>query len=115
MNFGEKVRSARRRLNWTQDELAAKLSCTKTAVCKWEANKSIPAPGKLKILSEVLGIEPHVLLKYSAMHDRRGVPSSSAENAKIDPLLLQVWQKLSAEQRSLLIQIALILPIKLKA
>lgn len=111
MSFGENVRSARRRLNWTQDELAAKLSCTKTAVCKWERNKSFPALPRLKVLSEILGIEPRVLLKYDATNGERR-SSLPVESAKIDPRLLQAWQKLGPEQRTMLIQIALIFSLK---
>ena len=65
----------------------------------------------MKVLSKILGVEPDVLLKYNVVNDERD-PSLLTESAQIDPLLLQIWQKLDPEQRALLIQIGLILPLK---
>jgi transcriptional regulator with XRE-family HTH domain len=104
MSFGEIIRSARRRRDWTQEELAAKLLCTKTAVCKWEANKSIPPLARLSALAEALGIMPDALfgsVERSA--------SQTTEEVKIDRLLIKAWQKLSPQQRTKLVQIAEIL------
>ena len=108
MSFGEIIRSARRRLNWTQEELAAKLSCKKTAVSKWEANKSIPPLTRLKALAEALEIMPDVLFESVG----RSTNHSAVVGANIDPLLVTAWQKLSPIQRNKLVQIALILSEK---
>ena len=45
-------------MDWTQDELAEKLSCKKTAVSKWEANKSIPSVARIKVIAKTFGITP---------------------------------------------------------
>jgi transcriptional regulator with XRE-family HTH domain len=103
MNFGENIRTARRRLNWTQEELAAKLGCTKPAVSKWEANKAIPLFPRVKILGEVLGINPDTLFASISPESTKG------EGANMDPLLIAACQKLSQKQRTALIQIAHIL------
>ena len=105
MNFGENIRSARRRLNLTQDQLATKLGCSKTAVSKWEDNKAIPPFPRVKILSEVLGINAETLF---ASIDRPN-EITRAEAANMDPLLLLAWNKLSNKQRNLLVQIAILL------
>jgi transcriptional regulator with XRE-family HTH domain len=104
MSFGEIIRSARRRQNWTQEKLAAKLSCTKTAVCKWEANKSIPPLAKFSALADALGIMPDAL--FGGVE--RSASPAPAE-IKIDRLLMKAWQKLSPQQRTKLVQIAEIL------
>lgn len=104
MSFGEVIKSARRRQNWTQEELAAKLSCTKTAVCKWEANKSIPHLSRFNALADALGIMPDALFGPV-----EGPASQAIEEVKIDRLLLKAWQKLSPHQRTKLLQIAEIL------
>jgi transcriptional regulator with XRE-family HTH domain len=105
MSFGEIIRSSRRRLNWTQDELAAKLSCKKTAVSKWEANKSVPPLPRLIGLAEVLGILPDVLFESVGSTNKH----STREGANIDPLLLTAWHKLTPKQRNIVVQIAVIL------
>jgi transcriptional regulator with XRE-family HTH domain len=101
MSFGEVIKSARRRQNWTQAQLAAKLSCTKTAVCKWELNKSIPPLTRFNDLADALGILPDVLIGSLDCSARQ--PS---EEIKIDLLLMKIWQRLSTQQRTKLVQIA---------
>lgn len=104
VSFGGAIRLARRRKNWTQEELAAKLSCTKTAVCKWEANKSIPPLSRFSALADTLGLTPGALF---GLVER---PTSQAiQEIKIDPLLVKAWQKLTPVQRTKLVQIAEIL------
>ena len=41
-NIGEAIRSARKKAGMTQDELAAKLSTTKSAISKYELGKREP-------------------------------------------------------------------------
>jgi transcriptional regulator with XRE-family HTH domain len=105
MNFGQNIRTARRRLNLTQDQLATKLGCTKPAVSKWEANKAIPPFPRVKRLGEVLGINAETLF---ASIDRSN-EITRAEAANMDPLLLSAWKKLSPKQRNTLVQIAILL------
>lgn len=105
MSFGEIIRSARRRRNWTQDELAAKLSCKKTAVSKWEANKSFPPLTRLKALAAALEIMPDVLFESIG----ESTTHSTIKGASVDPLLLTTWKKLSPRQRKKLIKIAIVL------
>lgn len=105
MSFGEIIRSARRRLNLTQSELAAKLKCTKTAVSKWEADKSVPPLARIKTLAEALEIMP------DALFESVGQAAKPAPNriTSVDPLLITTWQKLTPEQRHTLLQIALVI------
>jgi transcriptional regulator with XRE-family HTH domain len=103
MNFGENIRTARRRLNWTQEELARKLGCTKPAVSKWEANKAVPLFPRVKILGELLGIDPDTLFASISTE------SATVKFSNLDPLLLKAWEKLSPQQRTKLVQIAEIL------
>lgn len=56
MKLSEKLVSLRRASGMTQDELAAKLFVTRTAVSKWENNKGYPGIDSLKLLSQVYNI-----------------------------------------------------------
>ena len=56
MKLSEKLVSLRRASGMTQDELAAKLFVTRTAVSKWENDKGYPGIDSLKLLSQVYNI-----------------------------------------------------------
>ena len=56
MELSEKLVKLRQQKGLTQEELAAKIFVTRTAVSKWENGKGYPAIDSLKLLSEVYGI-----------------------------------------------------------
>ena len=56
MKLSEKLVSLRKASGLTQDELAAKLFVTRTAVSKWENDKGYPGIDSLKLLSKVYGV-----------------------------------------------------------
>lgn len=56
MKLSEKLMQLRRQSGMTQDELAAKLFVTRTAVSKWENDKGYPGIDSLKLLSQVYGV-----------------------------------------------------------
>lgn len=56
MKLSEKLTQLRRQSGMTQDELAAKLFVTRTAVSKWENDKGYPGIDSLKLLSQVYGV-----------------------------------------------------------
>lgn len=62
MTLGEKIRSARKSTGLTQEQLAEKLSVSRQAVTKWEANKGMPDVENLKQLSRLLGVSVDYLL-----------------------------------------------------
>ena len=111
MSMGDVIKAARLRLNWTQDELAARLATTKATISRWEANKKIPPITKLRDLSACLGVSTNDLfLNFESSSESmlRKTEASVAQNV-IDPVLLAAWQKLTPKQRKKLAQIALIL------
>lgn len=63
MTFGEKLKSARKRAGFTQEQLAEKLSVSRPAITKWEADKGMPDIGNLKRLSRLLNISIDYLLE----------------------------------------------------
>lgn len=56
MELSEKLVRLRKQSGMTQEELAAKIFVTRTAVSKWENGKGYPAIDSLKLLSSVYGI-----------------------------------------------------------
>ncbi len=62
MTFGEKIKTARKSANLTQEQLAKKLSVSRQAVTKWESDKGIPDIENLKMLSKALDVSIDYLL-----------------------------------------------------
>lgn len=63
MTFGEKVKRARRNLNLSQEELAAKISVSRRTVTAWETDKALPRTRKVyEALADVLKVTPTYLI-----------------------------------------------------
>ncbi|MBQ4252860.1 MAG: helix-turn-helix transcriptional regulator, partial [Erysipelotrichaceae bacterium] len=62
MTFGEKLRDARKKAGISQEELAEKLSVSRSAVAKWETDNGLPDVGNLKVLAAVLNVSIDYLL-----------------------------------------------------
>jgi transcriptional regulator with XRE-family HTH domain len=62
--FGEAVRRARKRLGWSQDDLAAELGIVRKTVSRWETGAiGEPQLSQLRQLIEVTGAPPEDLLR----------------------------------------------------
>ena len=62
MTFGEKLREARKEAGLTQEQLAEKLSVSRSAVAKWESDLGMPDVGNLKAMSGLLSVSIDQLL-----------------------------------------------------
>ena len=62
ITLGEKLKSARKRVGLTQEQLAEKLLVSRQAITKWEADKGMPDIENLKQLSKLLDISIDYLL-----------------------------------------------------
>lgn len=62
MTLGEKIRVARRKCALSQEQLAEKMSVSRSAVAKWETDKGLPDVGNLKILARLLNVSVDYLL-----------------------------------------------------
>lgn len=62
MTFGEKLKTARQQAGYSQEELAAKLSVSRSAVAKWETGKGLPDIENLKATAALLKVSIDYLL-----------------------------------------------------
>ena len=62
MTLGEKIREARRKCGLSQEQLADKMSVSRSAIAKWETDKGLPDVGNLKLLARLLNISLDRLL-----------------------------------------------------
>ena len=63
MNLGEQIKTRRSELNMSQEELAGKLSVTRSAVSNWETGKNYPDLQTIVDISAELNISLDILLK----------------------------------------------------
>jgi len=76
MLMGEKIREARRKCGFSQEQLAEKMSVSRSAVAKWETDKGLPDVGNLKMLARLLKVSVDHLLD----EEQTGDPSVIREN-----------------------------------
>ncbi len=62
MTLGEKIREARRKCGFSQEQLAEKMSVSRSAIAKWETDKGLPDVGNLKMLARLLNVSVDHLL-----------------------------------------------------
>lgn len=62
MTLGEKIREARRKCGFSQEQLAEKMSVSRSAIAKWETDKGLPDVGNLKMLARLLNASVDQLL-----------------------------------------------------
>ena len=62
MTFGEKLQDARKRAGLSQEQLAEKLSVSRSAVAKWENNNGMPDIDNLKAIAQLLDVSIDYLL-----------------------------------------------------
>lgn len=71
MEIGEKIRTLRTEANMTQDELAAKLLVTRTAISKWETGKGWPGVDSLKLIANEFGVSIDSLVSDEDVQSKR--------------------------------------------
>lgn len=62
MTLGEKIKEARRKCGFSQEQLAEKMSVSRSAIAKWETDKGLPDVGNLKVLARLLNVSVDILL-----------------------------------------------------
>ena len=62
MTFGEKLKNARKKASFSQEQLSEKLHVSRSAVAKWETDKGMPDIENLKAISQLLNVSIDYLL-----------------------------------------------------
>lgn len=63
MNFGEQIKSIRKKGNMTQKQFAIRLNVSRQAVSNWENDKNLPDIGMLILISDVFHVSLDSLIK----------------------------------------------------
>lgn len=70
MNFADKLSYLRKKLGWSQEELANQMEVSRQSVSKWESGQSIPEIEKMIRLSDIFDVSLDYLLKDGREVDR---------------------------------------------
>lgn len=63
MILADKIINERKKLGWSQEELAEKLGVSRQSVSKWEGAQAVPELQKILNMSEIFGVSTDYLLK----------------------------------------------------
>ena len=79
MILADKIVNLRKRMGWSQEELAEQLDVSRQSVSKWESAQSIPDMDKIVKMSTVFGVTTDYLLKDELGDDELGQPVQTSE------------------------------------
>ena len=99
-DIGARIRTAREDLGWTQDQLAAEVGVSRSAVAQWETGRAGQVTTNLTRVAGKLGVGVEFLM-YG--HDKRapGQPHTGDELA-----ILRLYRECAPEDRQLLLRTA---------
>jgi transcriptional regulator with XRE-family HTH domain len=97
---GARIRAARRERGWSQDDLAAEVGVSRSAVAQWETDRAGQIRANLARVSEALQVSIEYLL-YG--EERRGPARASSGD---ELALLRLYRECTPEDRQLLLRTA---------
>ncbi|GAB6042719.1 helix-turn-helix domain-containing protein [Endothiovibrio diazotrophicus] len=108
MEIGKRIRAARKEAGLTQDELAARVGVSRSAIAQWETRpKVLPSHANMDALTEVLRVNYEWLAKGNGpMH--RGASEPTGEYNAMPADLRRVMEIVSGwptERRRALLQV----------
>lgn len=83
MEFPEKLQALRKESGMTQEQLAAKLYVSRTAVSKWESGRGYPGIDSLKAIARVFSVSLDTLLSDGALRDMAAQEEKRARHAYV--------------------------------
>ncbi len=79
MNFGQKLKNLRSDNGLTQEQLAAKIFVTRTAISKWETGKGYPGIDSLKAISSLFNISIDELISEADVENKQKQDDKNAK------------------------------------
>lgn len=99
-DIGSRIRTARRERGLTQDEMAAQVGVSRSAVAQWETGRTGQVTGNLSRIAETLEVSVEYLMHGN---DKR----APGEVGKGDELaLLRLYRECDPEDRQMLLRTA---------
>lgn len=104
MILADKIILLRKKMGWSQEQLAEQLSISRQSVSKWESGASIPDLDKIIKLSDLLGVSTDYLLKdeleemeMTVVQDKEGTDSAEDDIRSISAEEADTFMNLTKE------------------
>ncbi len=97
---GARIRAARIELGWTQDDLAAAVGVSRSAVAQWETDRAGQIRANLARIADVLRIS----VEHLVYGNEKFAPKQAASGDEL--ALLRLYRECSPEDRSILLRTA---------
>lgn len=92
--FGKKLKSARKKAGFTQEELSQRLAVSRQAVTKWESDKGLPDIENLKHISKLLNVSIDYLIDSEESIDLSVIREEiDLDDYTYDPKICKRWVK----------------------
>ncbi|WP_276315760.1 helix-turn-helix transcriptional regulator [Alloalcanivorax xenomutans] len=101
--FHTRLKSARRRLGMTQEQLAFELEVTKASVSAWENDREKPGFRLLHRLSMVLGVSLDELVYGEGEGDLPETPKALSARNDAEEALLRSFRRMPVKRRQALL------------
>ena len=99
-DIGARIRTAREEQGWTQDQLAAAVGVSRSAVAQWETRRAGQVTTNLTRVASTLGVGVEYL-----MHGRDKFAAGKI-NSSDELAMLRLYRECSLEDRQLLLRTA---------
>lgn len=80
MILADKIIEERKRMGWSQEELADKLDVSRQSVSKWEGAQSVPDINRIIMMADLFGVSTDYLLKDDAVKEGTGEYAGEASD-----------------------------------
>lgn len=92
--FGKRLYSLMIRNGWNQSELARKCDLGRDSISQYVRGRSVPTPGNLNKLANILGVEPEALFpNYDAQTN--AIEAATVEIKSIDSDAENMWLRVN--------------------
>lgn len=98
--IGDRIRATRQERRITQEELAAAVGVSRSAVAQWETGRSGQVTGNLARIAQVLGVGVEFLMQGAAP---TGIPEASSAD---EMAMLRLYRDCAPEDRQILLRTA---------
>lgn len=99
-SVGSRIRQARVDRGWTQDELAAEVGVSRSAVAQWETDRAGQVRGNLTRIADALEVSVEFLL-----HARKERPSLATGTGD-ELALIRLYRECTVDDRAFLLRTA---------
>ncbi len=97
--IGERIRTTRQERRITQEELAAAVGVSRSAVAQWETGRSGQITGNLARIAQVLGVGVEFLMQGGSL----AIPEASSAD---EMAMLRLYRDCAPEDRQILLRTA---------